>query len=242
MSVAETELAQWPERFVYVCTAGGAATVNLSPMIHAGSSRIVGLVVLRAIADHKSPTTSERAQAIIPASRLMNFARNVLDLSQNDIVLITRHPDLLSDWTNVLATAAELARAKNAEVVFNITGGRKPASLGALLGYSPASDGPRMSLISVGLSPFVVRLVQWTDTRTLSESPLPVLGRLGLSDYIASYGLVETAKTKRIDLQHWMLAQANATLQVRGLFDGGGVDTLRCVQSCLSWAIQQKIS
>ena len=209
--------ADWPDRFVYVCATGYGATVNVSPMLHAGSDRIVGLVVLEAVANRENPTTSEQVNAIQPSNRLQDYARNVLGLSQEDIHVDQRHPDFLTVWKDALVKAADMARARDAEVVLNITGGRKTATVGGILGYPRAPGIPKMWMISVGVEPFAVRLVEITDNGDLRERLLPAEDRLDLPTYLESYGVREVNTKARRRYQGWMRQQRGAVEVIRGM-------------------------
>lgn len=206
--------AQWPERFVYVCTAGGGANVNVAPMLHAGAGRVAGLVVLVPVTDPERPTPGDDAHAILPAKRLEAYAQRVLGLPAERIRQLHGHPDLLADWAGALREAASLARALDAEIVFNLSGGRKPATLGAMLGQSGAGGVP-VSLITVGASSFVVRLVRVTGDGTLDERPLPTAARASLDDYLASYGYREINRDARLAWTAWMQSQDAAVRAIR---------------------------
>lgn len=212
---------EWPDRFVYVCASGGAATVNLSPMLHAGKSRVAGLVVLEAVAQHDSPTSAEQVHAIQPSKRLQDYAKNVLGLAKQDIMWIRRHPDLLGVWKEALIEAAEMARERNAEVVFNVTGGRKSATLGGLLGYPRSPGSPKLSMITVGIEPFTVRLVEITENGDLRERLLPVKNRLDLRTYLESYGVREVNTKARRKYQDWMRRQRGVVDVIRNLLADG---------------------
>ena len=206
--------AQWPERFVYVCTAGGGANVNVAPMLHAGAGRVAGLVVLVPVTDQHDPTPGDVSHAILPAERLEAYARRVLGLPAERIRRREGHPDLLGDWTGALREAAKLARALDAEIVFNLSGGRKPATLGAMLGQAGAGEVP-VSLITVGASSFVVRLLRVAGDGTLDERPLPTAARASLDDYLASYGYREINRDARLAWTGWMQSQEAAIMAIR---------------------------
>lgn len=212
--------ARWPERFVYVCTAGGGANANIAPMLHAGAGRVAGLVVLVPVTDTASPSPPDRAQAILPAERLEAYAGRVLKLPEDRMRRVWGHPDLLGDWSGAMAEAAALARDLDAEIVFNITGGRKPATLGAILGQSGAGDVP-VSLISVGVSTFTMRLVRVRPDGMLDERPLPSPGRATLDDYLASYGYREVNRDRRLEWTEWVQSKDRAvrTIQRMGWRD-----------------------
>lgn len=206
--------ARWPDQFVYVCTAGGGANVNVAPMLHAGAGRVAGLVVMVPVTDRVKPSGPDRAQAILPAERLEAYARRVLRLPEHRMRRVWGHPDLLGSWTGTLTEAATLARELDAEIVFNITGGRKPATLGAILGQGGAGEVP-VSLISIGVSSFTVRLVRVARDGTLDERPLPTSGRAGLDDYLASYGYRAVNRDAQLAWTDWMRRQNQVTRRIQ---------------------------
>jgi len=184
------DMAQWPERFVYVCSAGTAANVNIAPMLHGGPQRIVGVVILVGISKPNDPTPSDISNAIIPGQRLEDYARVVLGLRDGQIKPLVGHADLIADWTDALSHADQLAAAADAEIVFNVTGGRVAGKLGVMHALARHKGQP-VSLISVGLADFVVRRVEFLADGGVRERPMPVAGRIGLENYMRTYGIEE---------------------------------------------------
>ena len=209
--------ADWPDRFVYVCAPGMAATVNISPILHAGADRVAGLVVLEAVADPRNPTRAEEVHAIQPSRRLQDYARRVLGLSDADIHVDRQHPDFIAARKGAVVEAAEMARARGAEVVLNVTGGRTTATIGSLLAYPRVPGTPKLWMISVGVEPFAVRLVDITDNGDLRERLLPAENRLDLKAYLESYGVREVNTKSRRRYQGWMRQQRGAVEAVRAM-------------------------
>lgn len=199
--------AKWPDRFVYVCGAGGAATVNVSPLLHSGRNCAVGVVIMSAVSNEENPTPTDYKESIYPTERLKGFCAKVLRLDPDTrIKVIPGHSDSFRPWAQVLHTAAEMARELDAEIVFNATGGRKPATIGALLGYRPTDPlAPKMTMISVGLSPFQARVIEIGSDGQIHETLLPIEDRLRIGTYLRQYGVSETAPEKRLVFEDFLL-------------------------------------
>ena len=180
--------ATWPDRFIYVCSATQGAAINHIPLHHAGAGRLVGMVILCALISPNRPTQQDRSNALVPAERLIRTACEVLGLPRKQIQMFTGHADLLAPWTGALHLAAEMAAEANAAVVFNVTSGRKTATLGALLGAPRAPNQPEIVLLSVGLDGTIRRIDIMPDG-SLNESPLPAKAGLTLESYLGYYGL-----------------------------------------------------
>lgn len=215
--------ANWPDRFVYVCGAGNAATVNVSPLLHSGKRGAVGVVIMSAVSNEKHPTPSDFREAIQPTRRLASFCENVLRLDPATRINVVRgNPDSFRDWKNVLNGASDLARSLDAEIVFNVTGGRKPATMGALLGYRPTDpDAPKLTLVSIGLSPFQARIIEVGRGGDIEETFLPVVDRLSIGSYLRQYDVVETAPEKRLIFEDF-LYDASATAKAFGALAAPG--------------------
>jgi len=213
---AATEV-RWPDRFVYLCTAGAGAQVNIAPMLHAGADRVVAVVIMVPVADPANPTAEEKAQAIIPADRIFSYATRVLNLATARVRRISGHPDLLSaDWARSSRVATDLARELNAEVVFNVSSGRKQATLGALLEMMRRPE-PKVTLLTVGSSEFVVRGITLGADGKIAESVLPVEATQQLGPYLTSYGFREIGCERRTRHQEWIEAQHNLVGAIRSL-------------------------
>lgn len=180
--------ATWPDRFVYVCSATQGAAINHIPLHHAGAERLAGMVILCALTSPNRPTQQDRSNALVPAERLIRTACEVLGLNRKQIQMFTGHADLLAPWTGALHLATEMAAGANASVVFNVTSGRKTATLGALLGAPRTANQPEIVMISVGLDGTIRRIDIMPDG-TLHESPLPAKTDQTLQGYLGYYGL-----------------------------------------------------
>ncbi|MCC6008087.1 MAG: DUF1887 family protein [Rhodobacteraceae bacterium] len=187
--------------------------MNVVPMLHAGAGRVVGLVVLLPVANPAQPTGQDQAQAVLPAERLEAYAQRVLRLPSEHVRRIFGHPDLLGDWTGAMAQAGGMARELGAEIVFNISGGRKAATIGAILGQAGA-DGIPVSLITVGLDSSM-RLVSIGQRGALEERALPTSARASLDDYLASYGYREINQDARLEWTAWMQRQVRAVREIK---------------------------
>ncbi|MGQ0566602.1 MAG: Card1-like endonuclease domain-containing protein [Gemmobacter sp.] len=186
--MTRTPAATWPDRFVYVCTATQGATVNHAPLHHAGAGRIAGLVILCAFGSPNSPSAQDRIQTQAPTERLRQTAMDAFGLPRDRIRVVTGHADLLAPWTDALHIAADMARREDAAIVFNITSGRKTATLGALLGAPRGPDAPEIVMVTVGLDSTLRRIDLLPDGRIL-ERPLPSRPGLTLEVYLGTYGL-----------------------------------------------------
>lgn len=208
--------AEWPERFVYVCNSGSAMSVNLAPMLHAGRGRVAGLVMLVSLVSPNNPTGADKVHSIEPARRLQRAARQLLNLEDTHVRTINGSADLLMPWQDALNEARTFARELGVDqIVYNLTGGRKPCTIGALDGYV-AEPGMSLSLISVGSDPFCVRLLRREDGRIVDERPLPVEDRLTLDQYLAAYGIDEVDPDAR---RRWQARCREVAPAVRPLLD-----------------------
>lgn len=205
--------AEWPDRFVYVTTASQGAAVNHAPLHRAGIGRLVGLLILCPLSSPNRPSDSDRTQCLAPADRLLRTARDVFDVLPDHIHIEKGHADLLGDWTSVLHTAADMARGLDASVVFNVTAGRKPAILGALIGMPRGPDVPQIVMISIGLDSTIRQVV--ITPGGLEERPLPGLCEDTLDVYLGTYGLKVPASPKR-DHQNAFLATCDAACEEIG--------------------------
>lgn len=187
-------------------------------MLHAGSGRITGVVILVGLSAPNSPTTDDITHAVDPGQRIVDYARKVLGLPEDRIKKLVGHADLVADWTDVLSHADRLAAPADAEIVFNVTGGRVASKLGVMHAFS-GHRGQPVSLISVGLSDFVVRRVEFLEDGTVRERSMPVAQRIGLENYMLSYGLEEHSPKAR--------ARKQDTYRAAGLALDAAGDILR---------------
>lgn len=184
----------WPDRFVYVCSATQAAVVNVLPLVHAGVGRVQEMVVLLGSANPQSRDPTTLREAIAPEERLRAFAR------RHGIAMreqkLAGDPDGLADWKDhVAAVAARLPAG--CHLVFNITGGRKQMSMGALIGWLEA-DAASRHLCAVSGNPLKVEFHSIDGaTRTIA----PRAGELDLEGYLQSYGYRELAAAERAQVE-----------------------------------------
>ena len=183
-----SDAADWPARFVYVCAATQGAMITHAPLHHAGADRLAGLVVFCAISAPGHPTVADRSNALLPADRLIRAATEVLGLPKDKVQVLMGEADLLAPWTNALHEAAAMARRSDAAILFNLTSGRKTATLGALLGAPRGPDVPEIVMLTVGLDS-TIRRVDILPNGRLSERPLPLGEPQTLQSYLGCYGL-----------------------------------------------------
>jgi hypothetical protein len=69
-------MIDWPEKFIYVCSAGEAAIVNTLPLAHAGPDRVVEAFVLCGVKDREKATSTERTHALEPTDRLVAMIKS----------------------------------------------------------------------------------------------------------------------------------------------------------------------
>jgi hypothetical protein len=185
------DIADFPDRFVYVCTATRAQTVNTTPLMQAPRGALAGLVIVQALSDPKSGGASAQEQSHANPNELQVLGRR-LGLKESHIRVIKGHASRFDGFGEVLARAGEMARAANAEILFNITGGPVPAKFGPFLSYRPAPGAPALHLVYVSHSPFVVYLVSLAAERGIRQRPLPVTERQPFAGYLATWGISET--------------------------------------------------
>ena len=201
----QADFGDWPERFVYVCSAGGAAIVNRAPMMQAGENRVAAVVVLRAISDPDNPTSADKAHAIQPTERLRDYAIRALGLDKSRFRVVQGHPDNFSDWKNVLNEAYVQASKLNCDIVFNVSGGRTPCKIAPLLGFNEQPAPPTLKILSVGLAPFRMDIVEFEDENRIIQGSLPIEKTTSIRDYLSSYGMREIDREGRPKLQDRMI-------------------------------------
>lgn len=183
--------ADWPERFVYMCNATQGAPVNIVPMVNAGAGRVVGMAILVGLSNPDKPTNGDRSNALLPAERLRDYGRSILGLDDKNMIILKGRTEYFSDWTDAFGKAAGLAKALNAAIVYNITGGSKPQAVGALLGQPADRDGsPAVSVISFGHDR-QTRQLRIGASGQLSEELLPVTEGMTLDTFLLSVGFKE---------------------------------------------------
>ena len=199
------DFAVWPERFVYVCSASQAATVNQTPMMQAGGKRVAAVVVLCAITDPDSPTAADKAHAIQPTERLRDYAIRVLGLDESRFRVVQGHPDSFDDWKNVLNAVYDVASELNCDIIFNISAGRTACRIAPLLGFEDPPAPPNLKILAVGFSPFRVDIVEFYGENRIVQGTLPIEKMTSIRDYLKSYGIVEIDRGGRMELQDRMI-------------------------------------
>ena len=204
--INQADSGDWPERFVYVCSAGGAAIVNRAPMMQAGEKRVAAVVVLRAISDPDSPTSADKTHAIQPTERLRDYAIRALGLDESRFRVVHGHPDNFGDWKNVLNEAYDQASELNCDIVFNVSGGRTPCKIAPLLGFEEPPAPPTLKILSVGFAPFRMDMVEFDEESGIVQGSLPIEKPTSIKDYLGSYGLLEIDREGRPKLQDRMIS------------------------------------
>lgn len=192
----ETETADWPERFVYVCSAGGAANVNIVPMLRAGRDRVAAVVILVGLANRNKPNASDKRHALDPADRIRTFASTALGLEKDQIKIVLGHSDLITDWNNASDEIADFVQAHGGVAVFNLTGGRVASKIGGMLGLMGRPE-IHVQYLTVGLDDFTVRLVGPQASGGFREVPLPVTNGVDLATYLGTFGIAEQDEAAR---------------------------------------------
>lgn len=181
--------ADWPDRFVYVCSAGGAINVNIAPMVQAGANRIAGIVVAEGLSVPNRPNLIDLREATRPTQAILDFGRQVLRLPDESLKVYRGNGDLVGDWAGLIAQAQRLAEQLEATVLFNIAGGRKPMTVGGLVAALRGPDGSGVSFLTVGMNLFTLRLVRFSPDWQMTERPLPVSTHLDREAYLRMYGI-----------------------------------------------------
>lgn len=191
------DTADFPNRFVYVCTATRAQTVNTTPLMQAPRGALAGLVIVQALSDPTTGGASTQEQSHSNPKELQVLGRR-LGLKESQIRVIKGNASRFDGFGEVLARAGEMARAANAEILFNITGGPVPAKFGPFLSYRPAPGAPALHLVYVSHAPFVAYLVSLAAERGIRQFPLPVAERQPFAGYLATWGISEADPDARL--------------------------------------------
>nr|WP_294555165.1 hypothetical protein [uncultured Rhodopila sp.] len=174
-------MTNWPQKFVYVCSAGQAAIVNAVPLVHAGLDRVAEVVVFCG-ASRSDPDTTQRNQAVEPTRQFIETLQHWCPGLQ--VTPIFGDPDNIAFWQGKTAAIAEKATA-DIPIVLNLTGGRKQMALGALAGSLSAATASRY-LIFVGGTPLRTNFV---DLESMEQYPAPANQELTLPQYLGLYGV-----------------------------------------------------
>lgn len=221
MSQTDRDLTQWPDRIVYVCSAGGAINVNVAPMVQAGKGRVAGIVVAEGISTPNQPNLTDEREASIPVRAILDFGRSFLKLPESAMRVYRGNGDLIGDWLGLLSFAQELAEQLNARVLFNLAGGRKPMTIGGLFGAPRRGLAAPPVYLTVGMNAFTLRLVELTVDGAVIERPLPVRRHLDLRNYLAMYGIEEDRPAQRQNAEQSILAQTEALAYIEQLLASG---------------------
>jgi hypothetical protein len=181
--------ATWPDRFVYVCSAGRAGVVNALPIAHAGVGRIAAVYILCGAANEDDTAGSSASEALGPARHLSGL------LLGWDCALPVQNrygdPDQFQPWIEHLKDIGR--RHPDLPLVFNVTGGRKQMSIGGILGWQ-ATRRDGSLLLSV---PGAALRVE-TFGESLGEvRTLPVRQELSLADRLVVQGRSEHDPERR---------------------------------------------
>lgn len=179
-------MADWPERFIYVCNATQASIVNMLPLVHSGFPRVRHIEIFCGAPSLSSRDVRYEREAIAPAKRLEQLAtkwgRNAGNVPS--VNLRFGDPERVDVWARHMSAVCEDAAKRNLPVVYNLTGGRKAMAIGGLLGHDP--EGARF--IMVRGAPTCCELLSGLDQLKLRRN-----GELTLEQYLTLYGLSETA-------------------------------------------------
>ena len=195
MNTAERTAVGWPARIYYVCNSTAGIVVNATPLVQACADRFVGMKILCGVRDSKKPTPPERRESIRPADRLTAFAAQLGIMNIDDPMY--GDPDSYAAWSGVLDESAERARALNATLVYNVTGGPRTLPLAVFLGASNESRASIMA-VAVSFSDRTCRQLVFDHSGILTdERPLPQHGRIGFDGLITLYGYREQDPASR---------------------------------------------
>ena len=220
--MSQADSGDWPERFVYVCSAGEAEIVNRAPMMQAGEKRVAAVVVLRAISDPDNPTSADKTHAIQPTERLRDYAIRALGLDEGRFRVVQGHPDSFGDWKNVLNEAYVQASELECDIVFNVTGGRTPCKIAPLLGFEDPPAPPTLKILYVGFAPFSMDMVEFDEESGIVQSSLPIKKATSIRDYLSSYGMFEIDREERPKLQERMINTSEFAERFLSVYSGLG--------------------
>lgn len=180
--------ATWPDRFVYVCSATKGNLVNILPLVQAGLDRIEGIYIFCGVADAHKPTADEIANAKQPSEQIKTFVRTKTASGRHlPVAIIYGDSEDIAIWRDEMNMICEAASSLGITIVYNITGGRKTMTIGAMFGARG-----RALLLSVNGREHVSEIFTEHDQHRLPSSK-----GLALEDYLAIYGRAETGSEKR---------------------------------------------
>ena len=183
-------MADWPNRFIYVCNASRGAVVNALPLFHAGLDRIAQVIVLCG-AEQNSTDPHQRAEALDPAERLgeyLSAATNKrISRKRNSFRTLYGDAGNIGVWQD---KARGLAEAASGPIVYNIKAGTKEMAIGGVLGLSGGKGDPRLITVRDNL---LIELVTPTG-----QEKLPVPGHdIPLRELLSLYGFREYTYNNR---------------------------------------------
>ena len=185
--------AEWPSRFVYICSAGRAALVHALPLVHAGLDRVARMIVFCGAIGPDETDSNDRAEAILPAFRFRDIVSRLTDgrisEANGTLIVLYGEPATVADWRSNMRQALDtLSREPDANlpVLFNIKCGTKEMAIGGAIALAAGAIG-RGQLITV--SDRLPRVERVTGN---GQEPLPVAGgHLDLPRYLELYGYHE---------------------------------------------------
>lgn len=201
-------MAEWPETFVYVCSASRSNIVNVLPMVHGGLQRIARMVVLCGARSEDSRDGTERAEAVDPALRLRRIACDWADGAIAEPDIRWGDPADIACWRGHMTAVCDAAARDGLPVLFNVKGGTKEMAIGGVM----ASAGHDLRVVTVRGAPFVVE-----EITSAGQSALPRFGQVSLARYLDAYGLIEDQPEMRQQAMAFYAASAERLAGLAGL-------------------------
>ncbi len=180
-------MQDWPERFIYVCSAGQAAIVNVLPLFLAGPHRVASVIILLGSGGN---TNTNSREAHDPAARL---ERRIESWSGGTIPVFIRQgrAEDIPTWQAALDDILD-DNDHGLPIVLNLKSGTKEMSIGALLGLLGAPAGQRR-FVTVSGSPSRVSFI---DVEAgMAHQPATGSDSLPLNAYLGIYGFREVVST-----------------------------------------------
>ena len=193
------DLQDWPEKFIYVCSATKMSVLNTAPIIHAGQKRIA-LAVVFCGAEEASLDRNDIEHALSPTRLLLEW----LDALEIPRLPIYGPANDMGHWAIELRRLSREAAALGLPVLFNAAGGRTQMKLGAL--WPPM---PEVTTIIAEPSPLRIGFV---DARAGVPAFRPTRrdGPLFISDYVGCAGFEEHDEQKRLGVEKFFSTHAAA--------------------------------
>ncbi|MGD1037078.1 MAG: DUF1887 family CARF protein [Roseiarcus sp.] len=224
-------LQGWPEKFVYVCSATRSAIVNALPLVHAGLTRVARVEVLVGADERESEELDREGwnEAFLPA---LNLEWWLTQACAPDPPVVCRHygnPDSFSVWATHMGAVVERAAKDGLTIVFNVSGGRRPMAVGALIGAAG-----RAQVIAVAGSSSCVEFIDGLQQREATRQ-----AEMTLDDLLAVYGLAEIDRASRIAKQEFYRRHASAIDAAASTFlDWPDREAARAALSVLNGALR----